>query len=371
MKIIMKLVLILFLLTITIKTANSANFVYMSQNDTSGNGVGESIFIKQQGNNNKVGTSMTSGSEDYFDIYGNNLTISIKQIGNSNITYAYSTFKCTTCTLDYVATGNSNVLNLDVDDVDDTGWWLDIDITGNSNIVHIDDNNDYVIRNFNVDLDIVGDSNDILFKQGPYAASNHYLYVYAFGDSNDIEYQMNNSTGQNTTSNAAVGHYTSHNHGSVGDPNLVSIDFWIIGSGNEVHAYNYGTNNYMLVEITGSGADNKLIGYSPWIGSYPRMTQVLDNNLARLRVSGSNNTFGLFQNGGDNDFTLYQNTSGSNIQALQTNGDNTGTVNVYGDSIYDYTLSFTQTDSGTCSYSFDRSTQTADLTVTHTNCSTQ
>lgn len=47
----------------------------MSQNDTSGNGVGESIFIKQQGANNKVGTSMTSGSEDYFDIYGNNLTI--------------------------------------------------------------------------------------------------------------------------------------------------------------------------------------------------------------------------------------------------------------------------------------------------------
>ena len=47
-----------------------------------------------------------------------------------------------------------------------TGWWLDIDITGNSNIVHIDDNNDYVIRNFNCDLDIDGDSNDVYVKQG-------------------------------------------------------------------------------------------------------------------------------------------------------------------------------------------------------------
>ena len=139
MKIIMKLVLILFLSTITISTANSANFVYMSQNDTSGNGVGESIFIKQQGSNNKVGYSMTSGSEDYFDIHGTGVTVIIKQIGNSNTTAAWSTFKCTNCTLDYQVNGNSNVLNTDIDEIDDSGWWLDVDITGNSNILEIND----------------------------------------------------------------------------------------------------------------------------------------------------------------------------------------------------------------------------------------
>ena len=100
MKLMMRMLILLTSLLLT-NTGWASNKIYISGNDTSGSGTGETIFIKQQGSNNKVGTSMTSGSEDYFDIHGTDVTIIIKQIGDSNTTAAWSTFKCTNCTLDY------------------------------------------------------------------------------------------------------------------------------------------------------------------------------------------------------------------------------------------------------------------------------
>ena len=87
MKIMMKLLILLT--CILTSSAWASNKIYISGNDTSGSGTGETIFIKQQGSNNKVGTSMTSGSEDYFDIYGTDVTVIIKQIGDSNTTAAW------------------------------------------------------------------------------------------------------------------------------------------------------------------------------------------------------------------------------------------------------------------------------------------
>ena len=187
MKIMMKLLILL--LSILTSSAWAGNSIYISGNDTSGSGSGETIFIKQDGANNKVGTSMSSGSEDYFDIHGNNVTVIIKQIGDSNTTYAWSTFKCTNCTLDYQVNGDSNVLNTDIDDIDDSGWWLDVDITGDSNILAINDDNNNDVTNFNLDLDIRGDSNDVWLNHNG-NADNHHLYVYVYGDSNDIEYNL-------------------------------------------------------------------------------------------------------------------------------------------------------------------------------------
>ena len=76
----------------------------------------------------------------------------------------------------------------------------------------------------------------------------------------------------------------------------------------------------------------------------------------------------MYQAGGNNSLHLYQTTSNSTIYSWQENGSNTGTINVSGDSIYDYTLNFNQTNSGTCNYSFNRNTQSSDTTVTLTNC---
>ena len=365
MKIMMKLLILL--LSILTSSAWAGNSIYISGNDTSGSGSGETIFIKQDGANNKVGTSMSSGSEDYFDIHGNNVTVIIKQIGDSNTTASWSTFKCTNCTLDYQVNGNSNVLTTDIDDIDDNGWWLDVDITGDSNILAINDDNNNDVTNFNLDLDIRGDSNDIWLNHNG-NADDHHLYVYVYGDSNDVEFNMiNGGTGKNTTANAAVGHYNSPDHGMVGDPDLVTIDFWIIGSSNTVHGATHGDNNYMLVEVYGSGQSN-ILDVHPNANGYVRMVQLGDNEKAYLRVSGSNNTFGMYQDGGNNTLYLYQTTSDSTIYAWQENGGNTGTINVSGESIYDYTLNYVQNNSGTCTYSFDRNTQSSNTTVNLTNC---
>jgi len=368
---IMKIVLTILCLAISPLKSYAGNSVYISGNDTSGHGANESVYIKQDGTGNKVGTSMTSGSEDYFDIYGNNVTVIIKQIGDSNTTAAWSTFKCTNCTLDYQVRGDSNILYTDIDDVDDNGWWLDVDITGNSNILAINDDNNNAVTNFNVDLGIKGDDNDVWFNHNG-NADNHHLYVYIYGDDNDIEYNMiSNGVGKNTTANSAVGHYTSTDHGMVGDPDLVTIDYWIIGSDNRVHGATHGDSNYMLVEIFGGGQSNILDVHPSHTGSYVRMVQLGDNEKAYLRVNGSDNTFGMIQSGGGNTLYLYQYTNNSTVYSSQLNGGNTGTINISGDSIYDYTLNFNQNDSGTCSYSFDRNTQSADVTITHTNCTTQ
>ena len=60
-------------------------------------------------------------------------------------------------------------------------------------------------------------------------------------------------------------------------------------------------------------------------------------------------------------------TSSSAINMAQVGGANTADINVSGDSIYDYTLNFTQDGSDTCNYSFNRNTQTADVTATVSN----
>ena len=87
------MIMTLVILLVTTISCWASNSIYISGNDTSGSGTGETIFIKQQGSNNKVGYSMTSGSEDYFDVHGTGVTVIIKQIGDSNTTAAWSTFK--------------------------------------------------------------------------------------------------------------------------------------------------------------------------------------------------------------------------------------------------------------------------------------
>jgi type II secretory pathway component GspD/PulD (secretin) len=141
-------------------------------------------------------------------IDGNNLTIIIKQIGDSNVTdnSYHLSFKGTNMTLDYTATGDSNKLRFDIDDVDATGFYLDHDITGDSNIVDYDTwANDS--KNFNVDLDIYGDSNTFWVRN---KGDNHFLYVRMSGDSNDVQwYSTADSEGFNTNANKAIGPQTA------------------------------------------------------------------------------------------------------------------------------------------------------------------
>ena len=71
--------------------------------------------------------------------------------------------------------------------------------------------------------------------------------------------------------------------------------------------------------------------------------------------------------GGSNTAKIYIYTDGSAINFAQLGGSNTGIVTISGDSIYDYTLNFSQDGSDTCTYSYNRNEQSGDLTQTVSN----
>ena len=127
-----KIMMAIVILLATLTNSFAGNSVYIQQDNQNVNG---SIYIKQDGTDNKFGISTSAP----FVINGPNLTISVKQIGNSNETddTGDMKFKGSNMTFDYTATGNSNKLRLDLGDTDDDGHYYDIDVTGSSNILDI------------------------------------------------------------------------------------------------------------------------------------------------------------------------------------------------------------------------------------------
>ena len=369
MKKIMKIVLILFLTIFTVKTANAdsnGNNVFILLEDTSGAGAGETIYIRQEGYDNWVG----NWTNHPFKIEGTGNTVNIVQIGYTNDFADYSSFDCTNCTLDVNVKGSDNAIEMDMDDTGDSGWWIDIDIRGGDNLVKVSDAPDGTnVANQNYDIDIDGNNNQMEFKVENGSGGNHYLYAYIYGDNNYVDYLMNdNSLGKNTTANAAIGPYNSISHSQVADKNLASIDFYIIGSSNSIQTETMGETNYMLIELFNGSSSNR-IDYTPsaYSAGYNRVMQFGDNNEMLLRLNGNSNLIGVYQQGNNNYLSLNYTTSSATLYTSQTGGQNTANITVTGDSIYNYTLNFTQDGSDTCTYSFNRNTQSADVTATVAN----
>ena len=359
MKKIMIAIVILLATTINCWAGNS---VYIQQDDQTAPG---SIYIKQDGSGNKVGISTSST----FNVKGANLTLIIKQLGNNNVATDsnHKSFMGSNMTFDYSATGNSNVLRLDLDDVGADGHYYDIDITGGSNIVEIDSNTSDDIQDTHIDLDIRGDSNDFwAYVRG----DSHFLYVLMSGDSNDVEfYGATVSSGMVGASkaNVMIGPNVE-SHGIFADTSGdegATIDIYIIGSSNQVHMASWGANNYQVHDVIG---DSNILDVHPdAIGSHVRMVQYGDNNYMKTVTSGNNNTIRYYGSGGNNNAQIYLYTSGSIVELKQTGGANTANLTVNGDSIYDYTLLVDQDGSDTCTYTFNRNDQTSDTTVQLTN----
>ena len=336
----------------------AGNSVYIKQDDQTAPG---SIYIKQDGSGNKVGISTSST----FNVKGANLTLIIKQLGNNNVATDsnHKSFMGSNMTFDYSATGNSNVLRLDLDDVGADGHYYDIDITGGSNIVEIDSNTSDDIQDTHIDLDIRGDSNDFwAYVRG----DSHFLYVLMSGDSNDVEfYGATNSTGMvgSSKANVMIGPDVE-SHGifadSTGDEGA-TIDVYIIGSSNTVHMASWGASNYQVHDIIGDS--NVLDVHPDAVGSHVRMIQYGDNNYMKTVTSGDDNTFRYYGSGGNNKAYVYIYTSDATVELKQTGGSNTATLTVNGSSIYDFTLLVDQDGSDTCTYTYDRNNQTADTTV--------
>ena len=340
----------------------AGNSVYIQQDDQTAPG---SIYIKQDGSGNKVGISTSST----FNVKGANLTLIIKQLGNNNVATDsnHKSFMGSNMTFDYSATGNSNVLRLDLDDVGADGHYYDIDITGGSNIVEIDSNTSDDIQDTHIDLDIRGDSNDFwAYVRG----DSHFLYVLMSGNSNDVEfYGATNSSGMvgSSKANVMIGpNVESHGQfaDSTGDEGA-TIDVYIIGSSNTVHMASWGANNYQVHDVIG---DSNILDVHPdAVGSHVRMIQYGDNNYMKTVTNGNNNVYRYYGNGGNNNAQVYIYTSGAVVELKQLNGSNTAHLTVSGDSIYDYTLLVDQDGSDTCTYSFNRNDQTSDTTVQLTN----
>jgi len=93
--------LVILLLTATSCLAGNSVWILQQNQDSDG-----SIFIKQDGNNNKVGVSTSQP----FIIDGNNVTVIIKQIGNYNVTDSNShlSFKGEDMTMKVDITGDTN-----------------------------------------------------------------------------------------------------------------------------------------------------------------------------------------------------------------------------------------------------------------------
>ena len=233
-----KMIMALVILLATTINCWAGNSVYIWQVNQDENG---SIFIKQDGTGNKVGLSTSTP----YLINGPNLTLIIKQIGNSNVATDsnHRSFKGSNMTFDYLATGNSNILRLDLDDVGADGHYYDIDITGGSNIVEIDTSTSDDVQDTHVDLDIVGNSNDFWMNSH---GDSHFLYVLINGDSNDVEFYSNKAESNGMVgsgkANVMIGPNVA-SHGVFADDSGdegATIDFYIVGNSNVVNAGIWG-----------------------------------------------------------------------------------------------------------------------------------
>ena len=357
-----KIMMAIVILLATLTNSFAGNSVYIQQDNQTSAG---SVYIKQDGATNKFGISTSAP----FVIDGPNLTIIIKQLGNSNETddTGDMKFKGSNMTLDYTATGDSNKLRVDLPDTDADGHYYDIDVTGSSNIVDISGNASDDVQDSHIDLDIRGDSNDFwAYLRG----DSHFLYVLMSGDSNDVEFfGATNSTGMVGASkaNVMIGPNVE-GHGQFADTTGdegATIDVYIIGSSNTVHMSSHGASNYQVHDVIG---DSNILDLHPDAsGSHVRMVQYGDNNYMKTVTSGNNNTLRYYGNGGSNRAEVYIYSSGAVVELIQLNGSNTANLTVNGDSIYDYTLLVDQDGSDTCTYSYNRNDQTADTTVQLTN----
>ena len=270
----------------------------------------------------------------------------------------------TNMTFDYQVTGNSNYLELDQSDTHSTGHWYDIDITGSSNklIFRSDPSKD--VDNTNVDLDVRGSSNYMKFYV---MEDNHFLYVLVDGDSNTVKFKaLDGATGFNTNANKAIGPnivshgYLADSSGSEG----ATIDYYIIGNSNRVEMTVDGDQNYSVHDVIGN---SNLLDLHADASGHTMMAQIGDDNWLRTITYGDSNDLNIMQQGDDNKLYIYLSTDSAVINAKQKGNNNDGNISVTGDSIYDYTLNFSQNGSDTCVYSYNRNNQSADVTATVSN----
>tara|TARA_S200002703_G_scaffold131736_2_gene119373 strand:+ start:910 stop:1626 length:717 start_codon:yes stop_codon:yes gene_type:complete len=197
--------ILLFLLSLGLSADNE---IFVNQSGSNAN-----IKLEQLGGSNLIGgTSAVSGTMTELDLDGSNMTLSIFQIGASNI------FRSDAFNSDYITglfdfDGDSNQMDILINS---SGSYsadyanLNVDVTGSSNVFDVkiaeNSNADYLDLDWIIDgdsnqldididyenatnyMDIFGDSNDVTFSGSGYAGTSAsdagYFYLDLTGSSN-------------------------------------------------------------------------------------------------------------------------------------------------------------------------------------------
>lgn len=187
-----------------------ANDIYIDQ-------VGDNLDldIVQDGQNNKIGTSLTDADFD-----GDNMTFSITQTGNTNEITA--DIQGNTYTGTWVFTGNSNTVDLLCDSSANGNCetvTLNITTTGDSNAYTINIGETGDAENATIAFTVTGD--------------NNVINTDVDGTNSDITVTMNNSASLATTSaNSDEGNQLDLTQSGNGDVNGHSITLNITGGGS-------------------------------------------------------------------------------------------------------------------------------------------
>ena len=187
-----------------------ANDIYIDQ-------VGDNLDldIVQDGQNNKIGTSLTDADFD-----GDNMTFSITQTGNTNEITA--DIQGNTYTGTWVFTGNSNTVDLLCDSSANGNCetvTLNITTTGDSNAYTINIGETGDAENATIAFTVTGD--------------NSVINTDVDGTNSDITVTMNNSASLATTSaNSDEGNQLDLTQSGNGDVNGHSITLNITGGGS-------------------------------------------------------------------------------------------------------------------------------------------
>ena len=187
-----------------------ANDIYIDQ-------VGDNLDldIVQDGQNNKIGTSLTDADFD-----GDNMTFSITQTGNTNEITA--DIQGNTYTGTWVFTGNSNTVDLLCDSSANGNCetvTLNITTTGDSNAYTINIGETGDAENATIAFTVTGD--------------NNIINTDVDGTNSDITVTMNNSASLATTSaNSDEGNQLDLTQSGNGDVNGHSITLNITGGGS-------------------------------------------------------------------------------------------------------------------------------------------
>ena len=196
----------LILLTLLAITARGQNQLYVNQISTSG-----TTKLVQTGTSNKIGSSGTpseitsdnvnfelrqvgNSNESDFSFIGNNLTLLSLTTGNSNISKMYMTGASNDINLAF--TGNSNNFLLNKTGITGSAVKsnaissnIDFIVTGNSNLLKFGiDDGKYNVLNYN----IVGSTNTVTSKQvgnpsGAQAGTGHDQTVTITGSTNTLD----------------------------------------------------------------------------------------------------------------------------------------------------------------------------------------